>query len=59
MVLVGVIIGMLYGLESLSIISVDLVVLGGLAGFVPWVVLKLDLRGFSELSQESYNQTHK
>jgi hypothetical protein len=50
---VGIVIGALYGLDVISLLALDLVVLGGLAVFVPWAVLKLDPRGLSEFGEKS------
>ncbi len=49
---VGVVLGVLTGAGVISGPALVLVVFGGLTGFVPWAVLKLDPLGVSETSDE-------
>lgn len=49
---VGIVMGVLYGLDALSILALDLFFFGGLAAFVPWAVLKLDPRGLSKFGDQ-------
>jgi hypothetical protein len=41
----GILMGVLYGLDVISILALDLIFFGSLAIFVPWAVLKLDPSG--------------
>jgi hypothetical protein len=50
---VGILLGALYGAGVIPALAVSAVVLGALAVFVPWAVLKLDPRRISELGSES------
>ena len=52
LVVVGLVLGGLYGAELLSGVVLTWIVLGGTAVFVIWAVLKLDPRGITELSEE-------
>ena len=49
---VGVVMGVLYGLDVASVLVLDLVVIGGLTVFVPWAVLKLDPRRVSQEGEQ-------
>jgi len=49
---VGILLGVLYGAGVIPVIAVSAVVLGALAVFVPWAVLKLDPRRIGELGSE-------
>lgn len=42
---IGIVLGVLYGLEILSLLALDLIFFGSLAVLIPWAVLQLDPRG--------------
>jgi hypothetical protein len=48
----GILLGVLYGLNVISILLLDLVFFGSLAIFVPWAVLRLDPRDLAELCDQ-------
>lgn len=52
LLLIGVVLGGLYGAGIMSGVMLTWIVLGGTAGFVVWAVVKLDPRGITELSRE-------
>lgn len=50
---VGIVAGVLYGLDVISLIALDVVVFGVLAVFVPWAVVQLDPRDLPHFSGQS------
>ncbi|HEX7244807.1 MAG TPA: hypothetical protein VF245_04485 [Solirubrobacterales bacterium] len=52
LIIVGIVLGVLYGAELLSGVALTWIVLGGSAIFVIWAVVKLDPRGITELSKD-------
>jgi uncharacterized membrane protein YhaH (DUF805 family) len=48
LLLIGVVLGLLFGLGELSVMALDLAFFGGLALFVPWAVLRLDPRRLAD-----------
>lgn len=50
---VGIVMGGLYGLDVISILTLDLIFFGTVALFVPWAVLKLDPRGLPEFGEKA------
>lgn len=51
LLVIGAVLGVLYGAEILSRVVLTWIVLGGAAIFVLWAVVKLDPRGITELSE--------
>lgn len=51
LLVIGAVLGVLYGAEILSGVALTWIVLGGTAIFVLWAVVKLDPRGITELSE--------
>lgn len=49
----GLCIGVLYGLDLISILVVDAIFFGALVLFVPWAVWKLDPRALAEFGENS------
>lgn len=48
----GILMGVLYGLDVISILLLDLIFFGSLAIFVPWAVLKLNPRDLTEFGDQ-------
>jgi hypothetical protein len=53
MAMVGVLFGALYGIDAVSLVVVDVVLLGGLAIFIPWAISKADLRELDRSHEET------